>query len=82
MQEEVQTFGVPSDCRTLGKVLPELLASVKPDLVLYDAGVDPHQNDALGRLSLSSDGLFRRDMQVTASTFASPLHFQLFSHAA
>ena len=52
--------------RTLGKVLPDLLTSVKPELVLYDAGVDPHANDALGRLSLTSDGLFRRDMQVRA----------------
>ena len=64
--------GVPLHYRTLGKVLPDLLASVQPDLVLYDAGVDPHQSDALGRLSLSSDGLFRRDMQVQAKTFALP----------
>ncbi|KAK9827770.1 hypothetical protein WJX74_001780 [Apatococcus lobatus] len=56
--------------RTLGKVLPDVLASVKPDLVLYDAGVDPHKNDALGRLSLSSEGLFRRDMQVTDTCLA------------
>ena len=47
-------------------MLPDLLTSVKPELVLYDAGVDPHGNDALGRLSLTSDGLFRRDMQVRA----------------
>lgn len=65
---------MPLHCRTLGKVLPDLLAAVKPDLVLYDAGVDPHQNDALGRLSLTSDGLFRRDMQVETSTCSSPLH--------
>ncbi|MEN9222784.1 MAG: histone deacetylase [Thermostichus sp. BF3_bins_97] len=44
--------------------LPDLLAQVRPDLVLYDAGVDPHQEDLLGKLALSDQGLFRRDMQV------------------
>jgi acetoin utilization deacetylase AcuC-like enzyme len=37
---------------------------VKPDLVLYDAGVDPHLDDQLGKLALTDIGLFRRDMQV------------------
>jgi acetoin utilization deacetylase AcuC-like enzyme len=44
--------------------LPDLLASFKPDLVLYDAGVDPHQTDRLGKLSLTDAGLYRRDWQV------------------
>ncbi|MEN9251600.1 MAG: histone deacetylase [Thermostichales cyanobacterium BF4_bins_65] len=50
--------------QTLSRYLPELLDQVKPDLVLYDAGVDPHQNDPLGKLNLTDSGLFRRDMQV------------------
>ncbi|MCK5931993.1 MAG: histone deacetylase [Fulvimarina manganoxydans] len=33
----------------------------KPDIVFYNAGVDPHKDDRLGRLSLSDDGLAERD---------------------
>jgi acetoin utilization deacetylase AcuC-like enzyme len=33
--------------------------------VLYDAGVDSHVDDELGRLSLTNGGLLRRDLQVT-----------------
>lgn len=36
----------------------------QPDICLYDAGVDPHEEDALGRLCLSTNGLFRRDKMV------------------
>lgn len=50
--------------RELGAVLPDLLAAVRPDLVLYNAGVDPHRDDRLGRLSLSDGGLLRRDALV------------------
>ena len=33
--------------------VPHLLDTFRPDLVLYDAGVDPHVLDDLGKLSLS-----------------------------
>ena len=32
--------------------------------MLYDAGVDIHVDDALGRLSVSDEGLARREMLV------------------
>ena len=48
----------------LSKVLPALLDEFKPDVVLYDAGVDPHATDALGLLSLSTAGLYERDVYV------------------
>jgi acetoin utilization deacetylase AcuC-like enzyme len=48
----------------LDQYLPDLLSQVKPDLVLYDAGVDPHVGDRLGKLALTDTGLFRREMQV------------------
>ena len=35
-----------------------------PDIVLYQAGVDPLASDALGRLSVSFDGLMARDRMV------------------
>jgi acetoin utilization deacetylase AcuC-like enzyme len=44
--------------------LPKLLVEVRPDLVFYNAGVDPHADDRLGRLALSDDGLARRDAFV------------------
>lgn len=50
--------------RTLADYLPALLSDFQPDLVLYDAGVDPHLADRLGKLALTDTGLFRRDMQV------------------
>ncbi len=50
--------------QVLAQQLPDLLAEVRPDLVLYDAGVDPHKDDLLGKLALSDAGLYRRDHYV------------------
>jgi acetoin utilization deacetylase AcuC-like enzyme len=41
-----------------------LLDSHKPDLVFYNAGVDPHRDDKLGKLALSDAGLRARDDHV------------------
>jgi acetoin utilization deacetylase AcuC-like enzyme len=48
----------------VGQVLPELLEQLKPELVIYNAGVDPHRDDRLGRLALSDTGLLLRDRMV------------------
>ena len=53
--------------RTLADYLPDLLSHVCPDLVLYDAGVDTHLGDRLGKLALTDSGLFRREMQVLST---------------
>jgi acetoin utilization deacetylase AcuC-like enzyme len=53
--------------QTLAQYLPDLLTQVNPDLVLYDAGVDPHLDDQLGKLALTDTGLFRREMQVLST---------------
>ena len=45
-------------------LLPALLDRVRPDLVFYNAGVDPHQDDRLGRLSLTDAGLAARERLV------------------
>ena len=50
--------------QAIGNVLPELLDLHQPDLVLYNAGVDPHHDDRLGKLSLSDQGLLLRDHLV------------------
>jgi len=54
----------------LSDVLPGLLTQVRPDLVFYNAGVDPHADDRLGRLALSDDGLARRDAYVLETCLA------------
>ncbi len=41
--------------------IPGILDAFKPDLVLYQAGADPYKNDQLGNLSLTIEGLNRRD---------------------
>ena len=51
-------------CRVLGEVLPSVLTCFKPDIVLYDAGVDTHMHDSLGKLNLTDKGLQRRELQV------------------
>lgn len=58
--------GVEDDdyLKVLAAHLPDLLSQVKPDLVIYDAGVDPHRDDRLGKLALTDTGLFRRDKYV------------------
>jgi acetoin utilization deacetylase AcuC-like enzyme len=48
----------------VGEALPSLLDRFKPELVLYNAGVDPHRDDRLGRLCLSDLGLLQRDHLV------------------
>ena len=48
----------------IGDLIPNLLDQVRPDLVLYNAGVDPHRQDRLGRLNLSNEGLLNRDRLV------------------
>jgi acetoin utilization deacetylase AcuC-like enzyme len=56
--------------QTLAAYLPDLLSQVRPDLVLYDAGVDPHLGDRLGKLALTDTGLYRREMQVLSTCVA------------
>lgn len=56
--------------KTLAEYLPDLLDRVRPDLVLYDAGVDPHVDDRLGKLALSNNGIFQRDLQVLKTCFS------------
>ena len=36
--------------------LPWIVDTFRPDLVLYDAGVDPHVKDEVGKLRLTDQG--------------------------
>ncbi len=42
----------------------------RPELVLYQGGVDVHRDDRLGRLALSDEGIVRRDRLVARATRA------------
>ncbi|MEH3148044.1 MAG: histone deacetylase [Methylobacterium frigidaeris] len=62
--------GLPDDLgdddylAALHRHVPRLLDGLRPDLVFYNAGVDPHRDDRLGRLALTDDGLRRREAAV------------------
>ena len=56
--------------QTLAHYLTDVLTAVKPDLVLYDAGVDTHIGDRLGKLALTDTGIFCREMQVLSTCLA------------
>lgn len=49
---------------TLRETLPDLVAAGRWDIVFFNAGVDPYEKDRLGRLSLTREGLRRRDRYV------------------
>ena len=49
---------------TVENTLVTLLERLKPDLVLYDAGVDVWEHDELGHLNISSHGIQERDELV------------------
>jgi len=50
------------DC--LAAQLDRLIAAARPDLAFYNAGVDPHAEDRLGKLALSDAGLWARERLV------------------
>lgn len=52
-----------------------LIERVEPDLVIYDAGVDVHRDDRLGKLDLTDAGIAARDRHViqTCRELATPV---------
>ncbi len=70
-EKAVSTLDLPlpdrlGDCAYL-EVLDAGLAAAaafRPEIVFYNAGVDPHAQDRLGRLGLSDAGLAARDARV------------------
>lgn len=49
---------------TVSQTLAYLIRIHKPDLIIYDAGVDIHKDDNLGHLDVSTAGLLKRDSEV------------------
>ncbi len=54
----------------LTDTLVPLLDAEQPELILYQAGVDPFAGDRLGRLSLTLDGLARRERLIAGLAIA------------
>jgi acetoin utilization deacetylase AcuC-like enzyme len=42
----------------------DMVESFRPDLLLYQAGADPHRNDPLGSLGMTTEQLLERDRVV------------------
>jgi len=63
-------IGLPDGCgdadylAALEQGLAEIEQRFDPGLVIYLAGMDPHENDRLGHLRLTADGLEARDRRV------------------
>jgi acetoin utilization deacetylase AcuC-like enzyme len=55
--------------------LAEMIDRIQPDLILYQAGIDVHADDKLGRLALTDGGIAERDTLVAemAARFGTPL---------
>lgn len=49
---------------TLARLLPSALDSARPGICFYLAGADPYEDDRLGRLAVTMDGLAERDRLV------------------
>jgi acetoin utilization deacetylase AcuC-like enzyme len=48
----------------LSESLHTVKAHFDPQFIIYLAGADPHENDRLGKLSLTKEGMRKRDQQV------------------
>jgi acetoin utilization deacetylase AcuC-like enzyme len=48
----------------LTPALTTMIDRVRPDLILYQAGIDVHRDDKLGRLALTDEGIAARDAFV------------------
>lgn len=48
----------------IAETIPAAIEGFQPDIIFYNAGIDPHGEDKLGRLALSDQGLGERDRFV------------------
>ena len=64
--------GVADDeyLEAVAQTLELALRLYQPDLIIYDAGVDVHQDDRLGHLEITTEGIYQRDRLVLTSAKA------------
>jgi len=48
----------------LEKNVPKIISDFKPNLIMYVAGADPYEDDQIGNLALSQEGLRKRDLYI------------------
>ena len=53
----------------LDNALKIMFSKFSPDLIIDLAGADPHENDRLGRMSLTLNGLNKRDKKIVTCSF-------------
>ena len=56
--------------KIISEKLPEAIDTVKPDLIVYNAGTDIFEKDPLGRMGISKDGIKNRDEFVFSQALA------------
>lgn len=61
--------------RILETLLESVMRSYRPEVVFYQAGVDPYRHDPLGCLNLSLRGLYERDRLVASKCMNKPTPF-------
>lgn len=59
--------------RVLQEHIPKIMHDFKPGLILYVAGADPYKDDRIGGLSLTKEGLRKRDEFI----FNQALHYDV-----
>ena len=59
--------------QTVEQTLQYLIRLHQPDLILYDAGVDIHNNDDLGHLQITNNGIYQRDYRVLSQAKAAKI---------
>ena len=62
----------------LKDTLNKCLNIIKPDIIIYDAGVDVHKDDKLGNLNITSNGLLERDRYVLS--FLKNIYSNIYSY--
>lgn len=50
--------------------LPKAIAHVKPDLIIYNAGSDIFEQDPLGKMAVTEQGIIERDLFLFSQAFA------------
>jgi acetoin utilization deacetylase AcuC-like enzyme len=57
----------------LSNALHAVKTDFDPQFIIYLAGADPHENDRLGKLSLTKEGMRKRDQHVYSWAAANTL---------
>jgi len=57
----------------MDKIIPYFIKEYKPQLIIYQAGVDSLVKDPIGNLKLTLDGAYKRDKKIKEFTAGYPI---------